>query len=80
MALNVISLIANFWNVETPAWLLSVGEVEQAKKNLAYIAKWNGVQDFSIVQLLPDPEETIRDPDHEAEQRQIGVEDEITEE
>ena len=55
MALNVISLIANFWNVETPAWLLSVGEVEQAKKNLAYIAKWNGVQDFSIVHLLPDP-------------------------
>ena len=28
MALNIISLIANFWTVETPAWLLSVGDVE----------------------------------------------------
>ena len=80
MALNVISLIANFWNVETPAWLLSVGEVEQAKKNLAYIAKWNGVQDFSIAHLLPDPEETERDPVHEANRREVGMEDEIAEE
>ena len=43
MVLNVVSFIANLWNVETPAWLLSVGEIEQAKKSLAYIAKWNGV-------------------------------------
>ena len=40
---NVVSFIANLWNVETPAWLLSVGEIERAKKSLAYIAKWNGV-------------------------------------
>ena len=58
MVLNVVSFIANLWNVETPAWLLSVGEVEKAKKNLAYIAKWNGVSDYHIVNLVPDPEET----------------------
>ena len=55
MVLNVVSFIANLWNVETPAWLLSVGEVEKAKKNLAYIAKWNGVSDYHIVNLVEDP-------------------------
>ena len=55
-SLNIISLIASFWNVESPAWLLSVGEVEKAKKNIMYMAKWNGVTDLQITNLVPDPE------------------------
>ena len=57
MALNLISLVANMWSVETPAWLLSVGDVEQAKKNLCYIAKFNGVEGYELSNLVPDPEE-----------------------
>ena len=41
--MNFVALIATFWNVESPAWLVSVGEIEKAKKNILYIAKFNGI-------------------------------------
>ena len=55
-ALNLFSLIASFWNVESPAWLVSVGEIEKAIKHVKYIGKFNGVTDLQISNLLPDPE------------------------
>ena len=67
MALNIISFIANLWSVETPAWLLAVGDIEQAKKNLRYIAKFNGVQDYSLFNLVPDPEEGDAESDNTRE-------------
>ena len=54
MGLNFVALIATFWNVESPAWLVSVGETEKAKKNILYIAKFNGIQDIQITHLKPD--------------------------
>ena len=54
LSLNLAALIASFWNVESPAWLASVGEEEKAKRNIQYIAMFNGVQDMHIKQLMPD--------------------------
>jgi len=73
-------MIGNFWNVETPAWLVSVGEVDRAKKNIMYIAKWNGVKDLQIHTLLPDPEPTGDDDEPPADSSRKFVGDEIVEE
>ena len=63
--LNVFSLIASFWNVESPAWLLSVGETEKAKKSFMFIAKFNGVNDLHVTNLIPDPDETNEDENND---------------
>ena len=63
--LNLISVVTAYWIVESPAWLVSVGEIERAKKGIQYIAKFNGVNDLNIVHLIPNPEpndETTEEP------------------
>lgn len=54
--LNIFSVITAYWTLESPAWLLSVGEVDKAKETMATIAKFNGVQDFNITTLVENPD------------------------
>ena len=44
LGINVFVIIASCWNVESPAWLASVGEIDKAKRNILWIAKFNGVK------------------------------------
>ena len=32
--LNILSVISAYWIVESPPWLVSVGEIDRAKKNI----------------------------------------------
>ena len=47
MALNLISAIAFFWVPESPRYLYGINDLEKCSQVLAYIAKMNGVQDYS---------------------------------
>ena len=59
--LNLISFIGGLFSRENPAWLLEVGEIEQAKTSLLYIAKFNGVTDLKVGNLIADADEA-KDP------------------
>ena len=56
LVMNVIVVIASYWNVESPSWLASVGQTEMAKRNILWIAKFNGVKIKRINDLVPDSE------------------------
>ena len=45
-AMNLVGCVLSLWIVESPAWLVSIGDVEKAKASLAFIAKFNGINDF----------------------------------
>ena len=67
---NILACIGAFFKCESPAWLLSVGEEENAKNNLLFIAKFNGVKDLKIDVLFPDP-----DSDAEEEEPELSLEE-----
>mmetsp|Transcript_33699 Transcript_33699/g.41553 ORF Transcript_33699/g.41553 Transcript_33699/m.41553 type:complete len:122 (-) Transcript_33699:812-1177(-) len=50
-ALNIVACILGFFCVESPSWLVSIGRKDEAIKRLSYMAKMNGVKDFSIHDL-----------------------------
>ena len=83
--MNVIACIAGFWTKESPAFLLSIGDRDRAIENMKYIAKFNGIIDYNLTQLLPDPEvgeedETQKQGEHEAVPQAINTEqDEVVE-
>ena len=52
--INIVSVIAAFWMIESPAWLISAGEIKWAEKEIQYIAKFNGVQHLQIGNILPN--------------------------
>lgn len=52
--LNVLAVIACYWMVGSPSWLVAIGDTEKAKKNILYIAKFNGVTDMKTFQIVPD--------------------------
>jgi len=53
----LLSLVTAFWLVESPLWLISVGENERAKKNIKFIARFNGVKDLQVTNLLPNEDQ-----------------------
>ena len=59
--LNLVSFIGGLFSRENPAWLVEVGEIEQAKTNLLYIAKFNGVTDLKVGNLIGNADEA-KDP------------------
>ena len=59
--LNLISFIFNLWSCENPAWLVEVGEIEHAIKNLNYIAKFNGITNLNVTNLIANADEA-KDP------------------
>ena len=52
--INIVSVIAAFWMIESPAWLISAGEIKWAEKEIQYIAKFNGVQHLQIGNIVPN--------------------------
>ena len=57
-ALNIGSVIAGYFCVESPQWLVSIGRKDEAIKRLKYIAKLNGVENFEIEDLRNETFET----------------------
>jgi hypothetical protein len=55
-AFNIISFIGIYFLTESPAWLVSVGRIQDAKRVLEKIARINGVEDFRILGLKKDQE------------------------
>ena len=61
-ALNVLSLVTAFWLIESPLWLISVGENERAKKNIKFIARFNGIKDLQVTNILPNEDQNDDEP------------------
>ena len=46
--LNVVTFIAAFWIPESPRWLVSMKQYNEAKRAFHRIAKFNGITDYKI--------------------------------
>ena len=53
-SINIISTIGAFFLVESPAWLVSVGETKWVEKSMQYMAKFNGKADFRSGNIVPN--------------------------
>ena len=60
-ALNIVAVIGAVLLVESPAWLVSAGRIEDAEACLQKIAKINGVTDFQVGKLV-DEKFVLEDP------------------
>ena len=59
MGLNVVAIIGQYFLIESPAWLVSVGESKLAQDSVSYVARFNGVANFCIGNIVPDKKQTI---------------------
>lgn len=65
LGLNCAAIISGYFIVESPEWLMSIGDKQGAMKALYTVAKINGVKDFEIHDLKAAKFETI-DPEKKA--------------
>ena len=59
LALNILACTGGFFLVESPAWLNTFGDKQKAIKTIKYIAKFNGAEDFQIIDLKNEKFEII---------------------
>lgn len=57
--LNILCCIGGFFLVESPAWLNTFGDKKGAIETIKYIAKFNGAEDFQIIDLKNEKFEII---------------------
>ena len=79
--INIVSVIAAFWMIESPAWLISAGETKWAEKEIQYIAKFNGVQNLYINNIVPNeqPGDETQETDKVSENEKKFIDDDIIE-
>ena len=61
-ALNILCCIGGYFLVESPAWLNTFGDKPRAIEIIKYIARFNGTEDFEIIDLKDEKFEIV-DPD-----------------
>ena len=54
LGLNVVSVVGTSFLIESPAWLVTVGEQEWVQNSLRFVARINGNPDFKVGTVLPN--------------------------
>ena len=57
--LNILCCIGGYFIVESPAWLNTFGDKQKAIETIKYIAKFNGAEDFQIIDLKAEKFEIV---------------------
>ena len=52
--INIVTVIAALFLVESPAWLVSVGETQWMESSVKYVAKFNGITNFYVGTVVPN--------------------------
>lgn len=72
LALNVATAIACYWVPESPRYLYGVNNIERCQEIFAYIAKFNGVENYQVPRFEVEFEIECLDADSDARVTDVG--------